>query len=91
MASTAEQSIQHTRKFSFCVLNYYFFSLNNAKEPLFVPKTRHYEKPEKWRIFFAKLRNFMVGLADKPRQDLATVLKSRLVLVVQFHIRYASG
>ncbi len=40
------------------------------QEPLFV-RTK---KKQKIAEFFAKLRNFVVGLAEKLRQDLATVL-----------------
>ncbi len=46
------------------------------KELHFDPKTRFYHittKSQKNSGIFAKLRNFKVGLADKPSQDLATV------------------
>jgi hypothetical protein len=47
------------------------FSGNNEKRSKIL--LQNYEKPEKYRNCFAKLWNFLVGLADKPRQDLATV------------------
>jgi hypothetical protein len=58
--------------------------LNSAeitqKEPLFIPKTRFYHITVKSQkiadIFFSKLRDFIVVLADKSRQDLATVVAS---------------
>ncbi len=46
------------------------------KEPLLVPKTRFYyitTKSQKNCEYFAKLRNSVVGLAEKLRQDLARV------------------
>jgi hypothetical protein len=52
------------------------------KEPLLVPKrdsVTQQRKARKIAEFVAKLRNFVVGLAEKPRQDLATVAGLRKV------------
>jgi hypothetical protein len=60
------------------MLNTNVFSGNNAKRTFFSSQNEiviHKTKSQKNSVFFAKLRNFVVGLVEKLRQDMATVIK----------------
>jgi hypothetical protein len=90
MASTAEKNRKQTKKFLFDVLNYNFLKPNIAKRTTFPFQIKIYcitTKSQNISGFFARLRNFMVGLADKPNQDLATVVVCWLQLLPQYEDR----
>jgi hypothetical protein len=75
VVSTAEHKLTSWNKFLFGELNTNYSGEITQKEPLLVPNTIYFiiTKSQKNRGIVAKLRNFVVELAEKLCQDLATV------------------